>query len=170
MSQCVTPLSDRHVLQQHHKSQVLIFHTGYRNRVIKFQVTTKKESIVNVIIYIRPPASLQQSSSRGNVGRKNGLILPKGQWYVPWAVINDACYCMVLYGITWYYIVLRGIALYCKVLHGIAWCCMVLHGIALYCMVLHGIAWYCMVLHCIAKYWMVLHGIAWYCMELHCIA
>ena len=69
MSQCVTPLSDRHVLQQHHKSQVLIFHTGYRNRVIKFQVTTKKESIVNVIIYIRPPASLQQTSSRGNEGR-----------------------------------------------------------------------------------------------------
>ena len=62
---------------------------------------------------------------------KNGLILPKGQWYAPSAVINDAWYCMVLHCI----------ALYCIVLHGIAWYCMVLHDIAWYCMVLHGTAW-----------------------------
>ena len=61
---------------------------------------------------------------------KMAIILPIGQWYAPSAVINDACYCMVLHGI----------ALYCIVLHGIAWYCMVLHGIAWYCMVLLGIA------------------------------
>ena len=31
-----------------------------------------------------------------------------GQWYAPSAVINDAWYCMVLQGIAWYYIALRG--------------------------------------------------------------
>ena len=47
--------------------------------------------------------------------RKNGHVLPTGQWYAPSAVIND-----VLHGIAWYCIVLPGIAWYCMVLHGIA--------------------------------------------------
>ena len=44
-------------------------------------------------------------------GAKNSHILPTGQWYAPSAVIDDACYFMVL----------QGIALYCMVLHGIAY-------------------------------------------------
>ena len=52
---------------------------------------------------------------------KNGIILLTGQWYAPSAVINDACYCMVLHGIALYYMVMHGIAWYCMVLHGIAW-------------------------------------------------
>ena len=54
-------------------------------------------------------------------GGQNGLILPTGQCYAPSAVINDACYCMVLHGIAWYYMVLHDIAWYCMELHGIAW-------------------------------------------------
>ena len=42
---------------------------------------------------------------------KNGLILPRGQWYATSAVINDA----------WYHMELHGNAWYCMVLHGIAW-------------------------------------------------
>ena len=42
-----------------------------------------------------------------NMVIKNGLILPTGQWYALIAVINDACYCMVLHVI----------ALNCMVLH-----------------------------------------------------
>ena len=42
--------------------------------------------------------------------KKNGLILPTGQWYAPSAVINDAWYCMVLHGIVLYCIVLHSIA------------------------------------------------------------
>ena len=41
---------------------------------------------------------------------KMAIILPRGQWHAPSAVINDAWYCMVLHGM----------ALYCMVLHGIA--------------------------------------------------
>ena len=87
---------------------------------------------------------------RAPEGAKNGLILPTGQWYAPSAVINDACYCMVLHGIALYCMVLHGNALYCRVLHDMSWCYVVLHGIALYCMVRNGTAWYCMVLHVIA--------------------
>ena len=42
---------------------------------------------------------------------KMAIILPRGQWYAPSAVINDAWYCMVL----------QGIALCCMVWHGFAW-------------------------------------------------
>ena len=52
---------------------------------------------------------------------KNDLILHRGQWYAPSAVINDAWYCMVLHGIALYCVVLHGVALYGMVLHGIAW-------------------------------------------------
>ena len=38
---------------------------------------------------------------------KNSHILPTGQWCAPSAVINDSWYCMVLYGIAWYYMVLH---------------------------------------------------------------
>ena len=52
---------------------------------------------------------------------KMAIILPRGQWYAPSAVINDAWYCIVLHSIAWYCMVLHGIAWYCMVLHGIAW-------------------------------------------------
>ena len=56
---------------------------------------------------------------------KNGLILPRGQWYAPSAVINDAWYCIVLHGIAWYCMILNGFVSYCIVSYDIAWCCMV---------------------------------------------
>ena len=125
----------------------------------------EEELFLNMHIYIPRCVYLEHS-----VRSKNGLILPKGQWYAPSAVINDAWYCMVLHSIALYCIVLHGIAWYCMVLHGIAWYCMVLHGITWYCIVLHGIAWYCMIWHGFAWYCMVWHGFAWYCMVLHGIA
>ena len=48
---------------------------------------------------------------------KMAIILPRGQWYAPSAVINDAQYCTVLHGIAGYSMVLQGMAWYCIVLH-----------------------------------------------------
>ena len=41
---------------------------------------------------------------------KMAIILPRGQWYAPSAVLNVPWYCMVLQGIAWYCMVLHCIA------------------------------------------------------------
>ena len=54
--------------------------------------------------------SLAAAAFSSKQRQKMAIILPTGQWYAPSAVINDAWYCMVLYGIAWYCMVLHCIA------------------------------------------------------------
>ena len=61
--------------------------------------------------------------------------------YIKW-------YCMVLYGLVWYCMVLCFSVGHCIVLHSIVWYCQVLYGISLW--YLHSTVLYCIVLYCIA--------------------
>ena len=52
-----------------------------------------------ILAYVRAKGEINKFSKFPVVWLKMAIILPIGQWYAPPAVINDAWYCMVLYGI-----------------------------------------------------------------------